>query len=157
MPCISGVYNPAVGPLTQLSIINPTPQMLSGASNPLPISMSGSSQAPRFYTALIDTGATLTCISPKVVHEVGLQPTGKSLMTGSTGSSPVNTYQFGVGFMINPVQTPTGQVTGTLEIKIVDGMEFAVQGAAFDVLLGRDIICAGSFSLSFDGHMLLAW
>lgn len=157
MPCISGAYNPAVGPLTQIVIVAPTPEMLSGIASPSAISVNSPVQSPRFYTALIDTGATLTCISPKVVHEVGLQPTGKSMMTGATGSSAVNTYQFGVGFMTNQVQMPTGQLTGTLEVRIVDGMEFAVQGAVFDILLGRDIICAGTFSLSFDGHFLLSW
>lgn len=157
MPCIAGLYNPSVGPLIQLAIIDPGPGMLSGNPTSNLVSISSAVPSPRFYTALVDTGATLTCIYQKVVQEIGLQPIGKSMMTGATGSSAVNTYQFGVGFLTNPVQTPTGQVTGTLDVRVVDGMEFAVQGAVFDVLLGRDIICAGSFSLSFDGHMLLSW
>lgn len=108
MPCISGAYNPLVGPLTQLVIVAPTPVMLSGVIGTSLAQGGDAVPTPRFYTALIDTGATLTCISPKVVQEIGLQPTGKSTMTGSTGSSAVNTYQFGVGFMTNQVQTPTG-------------------------------------------------
>ena len=157
MPCIAGTYNPAVGPLVQLAIIKPSAEILSGTPDLQLVPITGALRSPTFYNALIDTGATVTCISPRIVQEVGLQPTGKSMMTGSTGSSAVNTYQFGVGFLTNPRQTPTGQVAGILDVRIVDGLEFAVQGAAFDILLGRDIICAGQFSLSFDGHMLLSW
>lgn len=154
---MSAPYNPIVGPLIQLAIIRPDPILLTGVSVQSPLEIGQGTQGPRLYNALIDTGATLTCISPKVVQEVGLQPMGKGMMIGSTGSSAVNTYHFGIGFMTNPVQSPTGQVTGTLETRLVDGMEFAVHGASFDVLLGRDIICLGTFTLSFDGHMLLAW
>lgn len=122
-----------------------------------PLAIGQGTQGPRLYTALIDTGATLTCISPKVAQEVGLQPIGKTMMIGATGRSAVNSYHFGVGFLTNQIQAPTGQVSATLETRFVDGMEFVVEGAAFDVLLGRDVICTGTFTLSFDGHMLLAW
>lgn len=34
------------------------------------------------------------------------------------------------------------------------GIEFALPGG-FDVLLGGDVICRGTFELSFDGHAML--
>lgn len=38
----------------------------------------------------------------------------------------------------------------------VQGLEFNKGVTSFDVLLGRDIICSGALSLSFDGHFLLS-
>ncbi len=95
MPCISGNYNPAVGPLIQVAILDAATAMNPGADG---------DKNPKLgiFKALIDTGATSTCISGRVVSETGLAPSGK---------------------------TPND---------------------------GRDIICGGSFTLSFDGHFILS-
>ncbi|MBI4082743.1 MAG: aspartyl protease family protein [Candidatus Lambdaproteobacteria bacterium] len=110
-----------------------------------------------FYNALLDTGATSTCISPRVVQEVGPKPTGKAQMIGATGVEAKNTYHFGVGFLLNPVQQPSGLMAGNLSVMELDGMEFSYEGTGFDVLLGRDVLCKGAFSLSFDGHFILSF
>ena len=39
------------------------------------------------FKALIDTGATSTCISGRVVSATGLAPSGKTPMTGATSSA----------------------------------------------------------------------
>jgi Aspartyl protease len=148
MPCISGTYNPTVGPLLQVAVLPAIadPQVLAAPALSL-----------HLYTALLDTGASITCISNKVVTDVKLAPTGKTQMTGSTGNSPVNTYQFNVGFLFNPIQNPSGQISGQLNLHFVDGCEFSNTGLGFDILMGRDILCKGHLSLSFDGHFILSF
>jgi hypothetical protein len=94
------------------------------------------------FPALIDTGATATCISPAIVQAVGLQPIGRRQMVSATESIPVNVYlllfPFGAGGLI----LPGAQV-----------MEFFAEGGnPFQMLVGRDIICRGTFTISFDGH-----
>lgn len=151
MPCISGSYKPNVGPLIQIAVVSPELRKQAGNGgeiNPSKVKM---------YMALVDTGATCTCISSKVAQEVGLNPSGKAKMIGSTGEEEKNTYRFGVGFLLDPVQQPTGQVSGNLNVHMVNGMEFSQQGSGFEVLLGRDVICKGTFPLSFDGHFILSF
>jgi len=86
--------------------------------------------------ALIDSGASHTCVSPKVVADVGLAPIGKIPVAGVHGSIPTNTYQFSVGFLIDPKQDATGQVTGQLHWMLVTGTEFNNTNCGFDVLFG---------------------
>jgi predicted aspartyl protease len=147
MPCISGSYNPAVGPIIQVAIVD-AKLALGGVQNVGP--------KLSIYSALIDTGATSTCITQRVIDEVGLVPVGKTRMTGATGESIVDQYAFGVGFMLNSRQTPTGEVQADLSIASVQGCVFHNGSVAFDILLGRDIICRGAFVLSFDGHFTLS-
>jgi len=64
-------------------------------------------------------------------------------------------YQFSVGFVIGARQGPSGTVSGQLSWMPVNGTEFNNTNCGFDVLLGRDIICRGSFSMTFDGHFSL--
>jgi hypothetical protein len=150
MPCISGNYSPAAGPLIQVAIISDI--MALGDVPPGEVS-----PEMHLFTALIDTGASGTCISNKVVADCGLVPTGRTLMTGATGESVVDQFTFGVGFLLSPHQTPTGFVQTELNVRAVQGCQFHNGGVGFDVLLGRDIICGGSFSLSFDGHFILSF
>ena len=154
MPCLSGSFNPQVGPLLRVAVVDvsfapaaqPAKGMRKGDASPVLHS----------YDALIDTGATATCISEQVVADVGLAPTGKTLMTGATGASPVDQFAFGIGFILPAAQAPTGDVSGSLWVKQVHGCLFAKGSAAFDVLLGRDVICSGALHLSFDGHFTLS-
>jgi len=96
------------------------------------------------FPALIDTGASVTCVSQNVVQSVPLQPIGMRPMISTTQYAPVYVYlvdlflPFGAaGFVVQGIQV----------------MEFASGGTApFQMLLGRDIICRGTLTLSFDGH-----
>jgi hypothetical protein len=109
------------------------------------------------FAALLDTGASVTCISKNVVQTVGLHPSGKTSMSGSTGQDTVDQYTFVVGFIFGARQTPAGLVSGQLNAHLVQGCEFQSHGFGFDILIGRDILCKGSLSLSFDGHYLLCF
>jgi hypothetical protein len=146
MPSLSIQYNPKVGPLLQVAIfpIGFTPQ--TGAVTPL---------NPTFYMSLIDTGASCTCITEKVIRDVGLSPVGKQQVGGVHGSGTTNAYQFQLGLIFPTAQLPTGVVNVNLTLFPVNGIEFKSLGG-FDVLLGRDILCQGAFSMSFDGHAILS-
>lgn len=134
MPCLSGSFNTNTGPLINVGVLQP---------GVLTVASPASAQVTTF-PALIDTGASATCISPNVAQTVGPRPIGMRPMTSATHSVPVNVYlvdlllPFGnAGFIVSGTQV----------------MEFAPAGGSpFQILLGRDILCQGTFTLSFDGH-----
>src|SRR6516162_6113379 len=135
MPCLSGQFNPDIGILINVVVLPPgliTPGMhISTPLTPFP--------------ALVDTGASMTCISPQVVQAVGLQPMGMHSMVSATHTVPVNVY-------LVDLLLPFGSA-GLFQAG-VQVMEFASgPGQAFQMLLGRDILCRGTFTMSFDGHL----
>jgi hypothetical protein len=153
MPCIAGNYNPAVGIILQVAIL---PQEELTAIRASPQEQPPKSPDLRMFAALVDTGASVTCISSNVVQKLGLQPSGKTNMSGSTGQNIVDQYTFVVGVLIPTQQSPTGAISGQLAAHLVQGCEFVSHGFGFDVLVGRDILCKGALSLSFDGHYVLS-
>lgn len=152
MPSISGSFNPQLGPILPLAIVD-----LASADQSVQGGLAGElPPALHTYDALIDTGATDTCISQRIVDDLGLVPTGKILMAGATGVSPVDQFTFGVGLLLPSAQTQAGSGSAGLLVKRTQGCLFEKGAAAFDVLLGRDIICTGAFHLSYDGHFTLS-
>ena len=134
MPSLSGRFDISIGPLiniivTQVGTVTPTAPP-AGQMTAFP--------------ALIDTGASITCISPSVAQIVGLKPIGKRPMTSATQSVPVNVY-------LVDLVLPFGNAG--LMLNSVEIMEFnPLDGSPFQLLIGRDIICRGLFTMSFDGH-----
>lgn len=134
MPCLSGQFNAAIGALINVGVL-PAGTLQPGGTTPTQITA---------FPALIDTGATVTCISPQVVQTVGLQPIGMIPMVSATQAVPVNTYLVdlalpfgGTGFLMQGMQV----------------MEFVTSsGSPFQILVGRDILSRGTFTMSFDGH-----
>jgi hypothetical protein len=106
------------------------------------------------YMALADTGASSTCISQKVIHDLNLSPIGKVQAGHAQGIAAVNQYQFQVVFAFPlGAPTPTGLMPTQIVPMLTTGIEFVPRpGSPYDVLLGRDILCRGVFSMSFDGH-----
>jgi hypothetical protein len=148
MPCQSVNFAPALGPLIQLAIMPHGFQPGSGASPPAsPLNL-------KMFMALFDTGASSTAISAKVIQDVGLTSIGKKPVGGVHGQQPTNLYQFQVVLVFPQSQTPTGLLNASIAPFSVTGPEFVPSGPAYDVLLGRDIICRGTFSMSWDGHAL---
>jgi hypothetical protein len=151
MPSVSITYNPSVGPLVQVAIWGPNYRPTQPPSSASPLQMN-------MYSALVDTGASCTCISQKVIQAVGLSPIGKQQVGHALGPSATNSYQFQVVFAFPQSQGPSGTMQATLTVHLVMGLEFVPQpGSTFDVLLGRDIICKGIFNMSFDGHAILSF
>ena len=110
--------------------------------------------APVFYQALIDTGASCTCITSKVVSDAKLTPIGKQNIGGVHATQAVNQYQFQVGIPFGQNSlSPTGVTNVRMGFIPVVGVEFSA-GTSFDLLIGRDIICQGTFTMSFDGHAM---
>lgn len=145
MPSLSISYTPNIGPQIQVLI--------------LPIGFTGTppgASPPKSYTALIDTGASCTAITQKVIADLGFSPSGKQPVGGVHGRRPTNVYQFAVGiaFPTGPA-APTGLVNANVTTFPIVGTEF-ISDATFDVLLGRDVLCRGVFSMSFDGHALFS-
>src|ERR1700751_5846818 len=81
MPSLSIPYQPSVGPLVQLAIWAPSyrPPLQPSASAPIRVQM---------YAALVDTGASCTCISRKIIQDVGLAPIGKQQVEHAQGAAP---------------------------------------------------------------------
>jgi hypothetical protein len=140
MPSLSGKFDISIGPLINV-VVAPAGVINPAVPPPPNIKVTA-------FPALIDTGASATCISPSVAQTVGLQPIGKQPMISATGSVPTNVYlvdlllPFGnAGLILNSTQV----------------MEFnPAGGSPFQMLVGRDIICQGIFTLSFDGHFSFA-
>jgi len=83
MPCLVGHFDPKIGVGLQVIVTPPDRSPCDGAMPP--------SATPRL--ALIDTGTTTTIITPQVVQELGLHPTGKRRsLVGTMQSGPVDTY-----------------------------------------------------------------
>jgi hypothetical protein len=117
-------------------------QQAAAKQNPLAVT---------FYNALIDTGASCTCITNKIINDVGLTPAGKQSVGGVHGKKVVNQYQFQVALLFPQAQAASGTVTANAMAIPVTGVEFDSPGG-FDVLLGRDVICRGILHISWDGH-----
>lgn len=138
MPCLSGRFDVGIGALTSVAVL-PIGAFLPTAIPPVEITT---------FAALIDTGATTTCITPDVAQTVGLEPIGKRPMVSATHSVDVDVY-------LGDLFLPFGK-SGLL-LSGIQLMSFATPaGSPFKILLGRDIICRGTFTMSFDGHFTLS-
>jgi hypothetical protein len=133
MPCLSGKYNPQVGPLINVGLLK------SGTLVPAapPTSAQG-------FPALLDTGASGSCISPSVATSIGVKPVGMFPMISATHNVPMNVYLIDIVIPFGPT---------TLALSGIQVMEFAPPaGSPFQVIIGRNIICKGVLNLGFDGH-----
>lgn len=90
------------------------------------------------YRGLLDTGAQSTCITSRVAREVGLAPIGKVAIHGVGGLSYHNNYLFKVAFALKLAAIGDELPQGRLHVvdKPIEGVELAVDGGNFDVLLG---------------------
>jgi len=87
-------------------------------------------------TALVDTGASATCVDPSVLAALSLTPTGiVSLSTPSTGETPHQAEQFDAALII---PAPQGSALVFRTIPVVASELLAAQG--FHALIGRDIL-----------------
>jgi len=103
---------------------------------------------PEFKTmALWDTGASKSCISPKVVEALKLAPVGIAKMSHAGGTTDANRHV--VNFMLPNRVGCAGLVV----------TEFATSiGGAFEVIIGMDILVLGDMSLTHvDGKTCMSF
>ena len=99
--------------------------------------------------ALVDTGASCTCIDPSVLQSLALTPTGiVTVNTPSTGAQPHIAQQFDVNIMI-PGGLPTHIPLVVPNVPVVAAHLAAQQG--FQALIGRDILAQCLFI--YDGSI----
>ena len=106
----------------------------------------------KFYTALVDTGASVTCISKEVVDDLGLLPVGKTVMQTASGREAANIYHVKLGFIISSNIEIDGTESGEVQIVTIPVVEFDPGENVYQALIGREILSAGVLNMSFDGH-----
>lgn len=132
-----------------VAVSEPRRAALAEASQPVPKAV--------LIRALVDTGASCTCVDPSVLRDgLHLTPTGSvPVNTPSTGMTPHEAEQYDIALLIPPAVA--GQSLLTFEtIPVVCSALLEAQG--FHALIGRDILgrciliyngTMGSFSLAY--------
>ena len=96
------------------------------------------------FTALLDTGATITSVSQQVVDALGIQPVSWKEIVGVHGSEATPTYAIGLHIPVAehgvtpegaPVVSVFGRSKTPLEVALLKFVP-----TSFDVLLGMDVL-----------------
>lgn len=102
------------------------------------------------YTGLLDTGATASWISSKVVNRFGLEAIGKKPVVVATEIRQRAAFVFRLGLMGD------GQEGTSLPIVFAETIGFEIsQADGFDVLLGMDVLSQTDFSMNRNGRWRL--
>jgi Aspartyl protease len=94
---------------------------------------------PAFVTirALLDTGASVTCVDPTVIATLGLSVTGMTQMiTPSTGATPHNAPQYDASLAIPAAANQPPLIFPTVAIVASE----LLQAQGFHALIGRNIL-----------------
>lgn len=116
MPCLAIPFTPDIGPVFQLAIWKP------GFQPSLPTAGSQNVNPIVLYAALADTGASCTCLTAKVIADVGLTPIGKQNVGGVHGQKLTNQYQFQVAILFPQNASPRNVVPLSLASALVKEM-----------------------------------
>lgn len=95
------------------------------------------------FDGLLDTGASATCITPKIVQSLNLISTGKVKVFGATASAVMNQYKIDLGLRFG------NQAIGMDGVVVT---EYTSNSSRHSVLIGRDILCRGVLTMDFTGH-----
>jgi hypothetical protein len=111
------------------------------------------------YRALIDTGATITCLCQNVVKQERLKSYGMTQMFGANGPSIHLTYLVNIGVWCSELVDFEGngeisrslyQIPETIEAPIINPNQW------FDVIIGTDILKNCEFHLKMGGEFTLS-
>ncbi|OQA61465.1 MAG: hypothetical protein BWY41_00145 [Candidatus Atribacteria bacterium ADurb.Bin276] len=130
------------GPLlwVEVSVPSAISQVLNSQKQIIPNPINGK--------ALIDTGASKTCVDESILKTLNLKPVGENEIATPQGTDKKFEYPVKLEFPGSPIPP--------LEFNSVIGVDLKAQDIA--VLIGRDILChcilimngpAGNFTLSF--------
>lgn len=93
---------------------------------------------PERITALIDTGASGTCVDPSILQALALTPTGVATVnTPSTGSKPHIADQYDV-LLVVPGALQTHEPLVIPNMPVISAELLVAQG--FHALIGRDVL-----------------
>jgi len=100
--------------------------------------------------ALLDTGASHTCLDPSVLNALAIPPTGTTqINTPSTGHMPHTVHVYDVSMAI-PCATSPPLVSSTIAVA---GTEL-LQRLGFHALIGRDILSSCVFHYNGPAKMV---
>lgn len=120
------------GPLLSAVVRISQERHLALTTNKLPV------PNPVAIRALVDTGASATCIDPSVLQSLQLTPTGNASMnTPSTGKQPVSVDQYDVSILVPPSganQIPL--IFNTIPVICTE----LLSSQGFHALIGRDVL-----------------
>ena len=99
------------------------------------------------YKALIDTGATASCITEKIANELNLFPFSKREVSNTTGTHASNIYKVCFILPIDLVNrnTVSRNLNPFVNIEVI-GIMGGNQN--FDAIIGMDIISKGSLHIT---------
>lgn len=101
---------------------------------------------------LIDTGASITCISPELAKRIGLRSLGKESVVVASGTASLNTYLVDMLIPFTKPARTQGPEAQTLPVQNIQVMEYLGDTSRYQGLLGRDIIDRGIFMIAgWDG------
>jgi hypothetical protein len=88
-------------------------------------------------TALIDTGASCTCVDPSILREaLKLSPTGTTIVnTPTTGDDPVSVDQYDISLYIPCSENDVPLSVETLPVVCSD-----IKAQGIEALIGRDVL-----------------
>ena len=105
--------------------------------------------AENSYRALIDTGATRTSVSQKVVENLSLKHTGDALLWTPTGSREVSQYLLFVTIPIHKAQKGKSTARVSKDKLRVTGFPSRKREGLYDVVLGMDILADCALWMQF--------
>ena len=117
-------------------------------------------QADRIHLcpALVDTGASHTCISSSVANKLRLEPKGKIDMQTARGIEAVNVYDVQPAMILMGMPDLEGKSKRTIQVfSPIHAPEFDPVDKNYKALIGRDILRQGVLTMSFDGHYTFAY
>lgn len=103
--------------------------------------------------ALVDTGAQNTSITPHAAEALGLEPIGSVRVHGVGGSKLHLSYLFKIG-LVDLQRNELGYESPHIHMidREITGAEFDCgPDAAFDVLLGMDLLSIGTLTIANTG------
>lgn len=101
------------------------------------------------FTGLLDTGATTSWISPRVIAELELVELMKERVSFAMSEETASVYLFRVGLFGDAARTGLPYVFAE-----VRGFRLR-QRSDFDVIIGMDLLSQGNFALSSSGKWTL--
>ena len=107
--------------------------------------------------ALLDTGATVSGIGPRIISQLDLTSYGKKRLKSATDEAFVDYYLFRIGLQASPDPfSADSSIRLPYLFGELDGFSWG-RAADFDVILGMDVLSACDVSLGRDGTCQLRY